>query len=538
MAFIELLPNAQIPNGIILGGYAFQVPTNAQPGEQYQIQLNRPSADSDGFGANGSALIVNVPSSGSLSNGPINGLKIVTVGQPKYLAGDVFPFNWFNAGNFGHGDLITYGANDVQEVFNAAIYGINGPPPNSDLFDAMDSAGGIGTFNAAAGYWTKVSTTTLAQKNALFNVNNSTTINQMAFGDGVLDICDVWTTFVRSQFGNLYWFQRFYTNDTVNGVFGRVAVAITSQTNVLGEIQSPSGGKLFNALGTSDDSISITNTPTVHFAAGDYLASPGQSFSIPVSATVFGTNPLRMVMFNVSLTPLDGSPAVTTPVTFAPNAPFNNSSIYNAGPRTNSTANFGEAFMPTTFPIPSSVNVTGSNVIGYLNVTVPANANSSSSYAISFSHASASPNGLISFPRTTYSGLITLSSRTNSSYGDGIPDSWRLRYFGTVYNQLSVSNADADGTGMNNWQKYQAGLDPTDPTSVLNEGVDQPMAQSPQDMVLYWPSVAGQTYIIKRSSTLFPAQWTAISTNIGTGTYMEIHDTSGGPNRYYEVTTP
>jgi hypothetical protein len=91
---------------------------------------------------------------------------------------------------------------------------------------------------------------------------------------------------------------------------------------------------------------------------------------------------------------------------------------------------------------------------------------------------------------------------------------------------------------MNNWQKYLAGLNPTDPTSVLKAGTDQPMAQSPQDMVLYWPSVNGQTYIIKRSPTLFPAQWTAISTNIGDGTYMEIHDTSGGANRYYEVTTP
>lgn len=534
MAFIEPLPNAQIPSGVIVGGYAFQVPTNAVPGEQYQIQLNRPSGDADGLGANGSALIINTPTTGSLSNGPINSIKIVTVGQPRYLAGDVYPFEWFNAGNFGNGDLITYGANDVQEVFNAAIYQLNQPPANSDLYDAMDSAGGLGTYNAAAGYWTKVSNMTAAQKNLLFNVNNATTINEMAFGDGVLDICDVWTTFVRSQFPNLYWFQRFYTNDTVNGIFGRVAVAIETQTNINGGVSSPGAGA---GGGSSSSSVSITNTPTVHFTAGDYIASPGTNVLIPVTATVYGPNPLRMVMFNVNVTPLDGSPALTSPVTFTPNAPFNNSSIY-AGITNSTVANCAGAFMPTTFPISSSANVTGSNVIGYLNVHIPANATSISAYALSFAHASGSPNGLVSFPKTTYTGLITLSSRTNSTYNDGIPDSWRLRYFGTIYNQLSVSNADADGTGMNNWQKYLAGLNPTDPTSVLYEGTDQSMAQSPQDMVLYWPSVSGQTYIIKRSSTLFPPQWTAISTNIGDGTYMEIHDTSGGPNRYYEVTTP
>lgn len=537
IAFIEMLPNSQIPNGIIVGGYSFQVPTNAQPGEQYEITLQRPSAVTDGLGENGSAMLIDTPTTGSLSNGPINAIKIVTIGQPKYLAGDVYPFQWFNAGNFGNGNLTTYGANDVQEVFNAAIYFINAPPTNSDLFDAMDSAGGFGTYNATAGYWTPGATLTQAQRNLLFDVNNNTTINQMAFGDGVLDVCDVWTTFVRSQFPNLYWFQRFYTNDTVNGFFGRVAQSITVQTNVSEAVAVPPGGLSLKSADTAQGPASITNTPTVHFAAGDYLASAGQTLSIPVTATIFGPTPLRMLMFNVNVTPLDGSPDLTTPVTFSPNAPFNNSSIYNAELQSNSLVNCAEGFLPTTFPISDNCDVTGSNVIGYLNISIPANATSSSAYALSFAHASASPNGLISFPKTAYTGLITLSSRTNSTYSDGIPDSWRLRYFGTVYNQLSVSNADADGTGMNNWQKYQAGLDPTDPTSVLKAGTDQAMAQNPQDMVLYWPTVNGKTYIIKRSPTLFPGQWTAISTNIGNGTYMEIHDASGGPNRYYEVTT-
>jgi hypothetical protein len=72
---------------------------------------------------------------------------------------------------------------------------------------------------------------------------------------------------------------------------------------------------------------------------------------------------------------------------------------------------------------------------------------------------------------------------------------------------------------------------------VLNEGTDQKMAQNPQDLVLYWPTVNGQTYLIQRSTSLFPPQWTTISTNIGDGTYMEIHDTSGGNKRYYQVIT-
>src|ERR1035441_1871221 len=47
----------------------------------------------------------------------------------------------------------------------------------------------------------------------------------------------------------------------------------------------------------------------------------------------------------------------------------------------------------------------------------------------------------------TLTGLILLSDRSASIYGDGIPDSWRLRYFGTVNNILSQAAADADGDG-------------------------------------------------------------------------------------------
>ena len=541
LAFIQLIPGGSFPNDVIVGGYAFQVPTNATPGEQYEIQLNRASANGDGYGGPESAVVVTLPENGSLSNGTMNATKIVTVGQPSYMAGDVYPFHWFNAGDFGNGDLTNYAANDVEAIFNAAIYDINNPAanePGSDFADAMDAAGGIGTYNAAAGYWVKTGTANTAQYNALFNVNDSTTINEMAFGDGKLDICDVYVTFIRSQFPNTYWFERFYTNDPVHGVFGRVAQAIYPQSNVVLSAEMPSVQQ-----SSQSSPVSITNTPTVSFTAGDYQASAGQTVSIPITAAVYGANPARMVMFNAAVVPLDGSPAVTSTINFSLAAPFNNSSIFNqpnpgAGTESYSTTNFAAAIIPNSFPISSSASVSGSTVVGYLSVTIPASATSQSSYAVYFDHASASPNGLISFPRKTFTGLITLSSRTSSYYGDGIPDSWRLRYFGTIYNQLSVSNADADGTGMNNWQKYQAGLNPVDATSVLNEGVDQPMAQSPQDFVLYWPSVSGKTYVIERSPTLFPAQWTAISTNIGDGTYMEIHDSSGGSKGYYEVTTP
>jgi hypothetical protein len=170
-----------------------------------------------------------------------------------------------------------------------------------------------------------------------------------------------------------------------------------------------------------------------------------------------------------------------------------------------------------------------------LTVTIPANAPSSASYAIHFDHASASPNGVASFPSKRLTGLVLLSDRSSSIYSDGIPDSWRLRYFGTVNNILSQKSADADGDSASNWHEYVAGTDPTDLKSLLRVATDQALAQQGQDCVIRWPSVAGKRYLIERSTSLYGSNWTPVSTNIGSGTDMEYHDTTGGNVRFYRV---
>src|SRR5581483_6336468 len=91
---------------VVLGGYGFQIPPNAQLGQTYQIQIGRPSATSDGIGAPGSDVFVAVITNGSLTAGSENALKLVTAGQRKYVVGDSAPFRWYNAGDFGDTTLI------------------------------------------------------------------------------------------------------------------------------------------------------------------------------------------------------------------------------------------------------------------------------------------------------------------------------------------------------------------------------------------------------------------------------------------------
>jgi hypothetical protein len=514
---------------VIPGGYWFKVPTNAVPGvDTYQIQIDRPSATSDGIGAPGSSVFIYAPTNGSLGGGAVNSIKTVTIGQLKYLVGNVYPFRWFNAGDFGNTNLQSA---DVMQVFQSAIYSLNYPPYDSnstnssggytnvsDFFDAMDSCGYIGVLNSTTGYYTNSFNTN--DVNLLFDGNN-TTINQIAFGDGKLDVCDVYVTFRRSLDPSLTWYRRFWTNGF------RVA-----ETNNLTNVFNPN--VVFKSSLVVGKTVqpaivfSVTNQPRVSFACGDITnTSPGQIVSIPITASVFGNYPLRVLMLNLTVVPLDGSPALTTQVTFT-NLALGEPDMEDFTGNGNYSAVWG---------LNNEISgLTGDTTIGTLNVTIPTNATSSSAYAVHFDHASASPNGIASFPKQTLTGLVTLSSRASSSYNDGIPDSWRLRYFGTVNNMLSVTNADADGDGMNNLQECLAGTDPVDPTSFFKNISTDPFAvQQPQDCVISWPSVIGRQYVIERSTSLFPPDWTSVSTNSGTGTTMEFHDTSGGGVRFYRV---
>ena len=192
------------------------------------------------------------------------------------------------------------------------------------------------------------------------------------------------------------------------------------------------------------------------------------------------------------------------------------------------------ALLPVQFPIPQTLGVSNNAVIGTLNITIPATATSSSAYAIHFDHASGSPNGLGSLPKHTWTGLITLSSRNTSSYKDSIPDSWRLRWFGTTNNMLSVSNASPSGDGINNWKKYVAGVDPNTPNDFPGLKPNTP-PPSGTAMSIYWPTVSGKQYNILSSASLFPGNWITNTTLTGNGSIMDFDDHSSGTVKFYRV---
>jgi hypothetical protein len=98
----------------------------------------------------------------------------------------------------------------------------------------------------------------------------------------------------------------------------------------------------------------------------------------------------------------------------------------------------------------------------------------------------------------------------------------------------SADFADPDGDGMNNWQEWRCGTDPTDPRSALRMASALPAGSN---VMVAWQSVAGVNYFLKRSTNLSPpVVFAPLAANVpgqpGTTTYRDTNAFGQGPFFY------
>ena len=119
-------------------------------------------------------------------------------------------------------------------------------------------------------------------------------------------------------------------------------------------------------------------------------------------------------------------------------------------------------------------------------------------------HVTIRLTGTTGYP--VFSGLFFGGGSDQDFNQDGLPDGWQINYFGSIASPLAAPWADPSGDGMNNLQKYLAGLDPTKPESLLKVfGLD---AGGGTNFIIRWPSAQGRFYSIDASTNLnegFPA---------------------------------
>jgi hypothetical protein len=474
---------------VVVGSFSFTVPLNTI-GDTYTLQASLPSASTFGAGTTEpTGVLIRAPTNNSLGAGSINALKNVTVTNSiSYLVGDVYPFSWFNAGEFGDNNLQD---DDVVTTYESAVGSTVGPfnipPPASDYFDAMNSAG-TSSYN-------------------LYDANDNDINSLLTGGSTTLSVNDVYVTLRRSLDTNLMWVIRTWSNGVES------YSAFTNFVQYGAPAPAPTNAS--------------TGTPRYISVAADQIQSGG-NLEVAVPIRVLAADPvypIRVTMLNVEIDPLDGSPPVTSTVSFSTGSNLGAPTLSSSdGPN-----DYAAAWLNSTVS-----GVSGTNIIGTLFVTLPPNATSNSAWRVHFDHFSASPNGIALFRPTVQDGLITVGDRSGSSWHDGISDAWRLLWFGTVSNALSAASADPDGDGANNFQEYVAGTNPNDATSVFQFLGG---ARGSSGFTLQWSSVANKHYSVQTSSSLFPGNWSTLATSIlGNGQSMQWTDSNAsGLTKFYRA---
>lgn len=118
--------------------------------------------------------------------------------------------------------------------------------------------------------------------------------------------------------------------------------------------------------------------------------------------------------------------------------------------------------------------------------------------------------------------------------GDGLPDGWQVRYFGT--NNPAGLGSVTNVSGQENWSSYLADLNPTNPASRLL--IVSASNAAPYRVVSFSPSSTGRVYALQyRTNLLAGMTWTNVTpvTNWGNGSLCVLRDTNAVPSRFYRI---
>ena len=482
---------------VIPGAYSFVLPPAAADGETYEIEIIRPSANADGIRED---VFIETPND---TNIPIRAVQTVTIGERRYTVGDLAPFRWFNAGDFGDGSILN---NDMEQVHQTVIYGVNRPPLGSDFEGAIDSCcvdtNGV---DRSVGYQPYD--------------GNDTIINQLGFGDGRLNVADLFVSFRRALDPSLVWYERYWSN----GVLRANVIPNTFRGQITG-LSASSFKNTFPARESGYSKLSSTEPSSVKFTVGAVQAAPGQIAEVPVYAEVRGEHPIRTLLLNLEVSAIDGRAGITEAVEFWAHPLLGGPSLGSIS----TASGFAGAWLDPNHP-----GLSGNVQVGTLYVKIPANATANSAYLVHIKDVSASPNGIGILPSTTQDAAIIMQGRPNVGWNDGIPDAWRVEYFGTLADLDAAPDKDADGDGVNNRAEFEAGSNPKNSDDHMSVRAN---VNADRSMKLRFPTMAGRLYELQVSHDLNSGEWTTVRSDIlGTGAEVEVSSSSAARYGYYRV---
>ncbi|PAW80763.1 MAG: hypothetical protein B9S33_17930 [Pedosphaera sp. Tous-C6FEB] len=438
------------------------IPAGAAQGQTYSIDILQPSATSDGA----QNVVAIAPA----------GTRTITVTNLSYRVGDTSPGGWYNAGDFGNGNLDNA---DVNNAF-AAASGIRLPFAFSDAFDAMDA----------------------------FPEDTAGTVG----GDGQIRFLDWQIILLRSLRLNTNpalgvsttnWSRAWSGGLRTTGVTNLVPAALLPAS------VTPPGEVWHRQVG-------LGALPLENIA-------PGTTVNVPVFARVAPGAQLAGLQFRAVVTPSAGAPVLAEQAQFIPALP--NATIQPAALNAVVSAwNLGQVAMAAA----------SSNLLGAVRFTVPATASAGASYAVTFANADGSPDFFTQYNFETRGASVWVS-RSAPTPLSITSDEWKTAFFGGAAGADAADLADPDGDGVVNALEYLAGTNPTLATSRVQLAPGG-WRNGGRDLAFQLLSAPGKYYVLESNTDLVSPNWTPIVTNLGDGNLKEFIQavTPGGP-RYYRL---
>jgi len=113
--------------------------------------------------------------------------------------------------------------------------------------------------------------------------------------------------------------------------------------------------------------------------------------------------------------------------------------------------------------------------------------------------------------------------------GDGLPDAWEKRHFGST---AAGASDDMDADGMSNLEEFRTGTNPTEGGSVASV---QSIRLNGADVIVRFNTVAGKVYRLEKAAHVEAQSWTTVGTVMpGTGAALEATDAgAAGSTRFF-----
>lgn len=315
-------------------------------------------------------------------------------------------------------------------------------------------------------------------------------------GDGLITYLDWQRVLDRSLGRNLDWYVRFWKDGGSLAHTNFYNSGLTLPTN------QTAGVRISSAVTAEDSDVWLRQAMLVVGTLTN--VEPGTVCSVPVYVKVLPGFSLDGLQFRASVDAVGIAPVagrVDFKETGAVPAPIQ----YHFTPNTN---NASCAWSLNAFEAP----LQGSNLLGYLAFTVPADAQTGQSYSVKLLYPGGAADSDTELALETVPGSIWVRSAPTNVSQHLVSDEWKTNYFGSVTNADADPMADPDKDGMPNWMEFLAGTNPTNAASHLQfSGVR--VTGEAGSALLQWNVVPGRIYVVESCSNLVEGKWSAIQTN-------------------------